>query len=143
VHERHRPVVAVDAVEDVEVPGRHHALGHERDRRLLLVRLLPALHHARAVRPVAQPGLGDDVPAQRLRDDVRRELAVGEGAVREVPERPLPRDGLVDHADAVDLADEGGVRGGHDPAVQDQLAGRTRHDRHGSRRRNPLARTQR
>ena len=73
------------------------------------------------VRAVAQEGVRDDVPAQRLRDDVRRDLAGGQRAVGEVPERPLPRDRLVDDADAVDLADEGGVGRRQDPAVERQL----------------------
>ena len=49
---------------------------------------------------------------------VRRDLPVGERAVGEVPERALPRDRLVDDLDAVDLAEERGVGGRHDPAVE-------------------------
>ena len=103
-------------------PSGTASTGTIRDRLDALVRLLPQLHHALAVRPVAEPGLRDDVPAQRLGDDVRRHLAPGEGVVGEVPERPLPRDRLVDDPDAVDLPDERRVGRRHDPAVDDQLA---------------------
>ena len=70
-------------------------------------------------RPVAAAGRRHDVPAGRLGDHVRRDLALGQGAVREVPQRPLPRDRLVDaRRRSVDLADEGRVGRGHQPAVQ-------------------------
>jgi hypothetical protein len=49
-------------------------------------------------------------------------LAVGQRAVREVPQRALPRDRLVDDPRSRDLAEEGGVGGRHDPAVEDELA---------------------
>ena len=59
----------------------------------------------------------------RLGDEVRRLLALGERAVREVPQRPLPRDRLVDDPALVDLADEGRVGRRHHPAVEGELAG--------------------
>ncbi len=74
VDQRHRQVAAVDPVEDVSPAGRHLALRHQGHGVLSAVDLLPALHHAPAVRAVAQPGLGNDVPAQRLGDEVRRPL---------------------------------------------------------------------
>ena len=48
VHQRHPAVVLVDAVEDVQPPGRDPSLPHQVDGRLRIVRLLPPLHHARA-----------------------------------------------------------------------------------------------
>ena len=61
------------------------------------VRLPPGLHHAGARRAVAaEHGRRHDVPAERLGDDVRRDLAAGQRAVGEVPQRPLPRHRLVD-----------------------------------------------
>ena len=52
------------------------------------------LHAADAGRSVAQHRVGDDVPAERVGDLVRRDLAVTQRAAREVPERPLARCGL-------------------------------------------------
>ncbi len=83
---------------------------------------------------------------------VRGHLAVGQGAVREVPQRTLAGHRLVDDPDAVDLAHEGRVGGGHHPALENDLAPLRHHLRgagagaggaHCSRRRNPLARTHR
>ncbi len=54
----------------------------------------PALHHPGPERAVAQHCEGDDAPAERLGDEVGRDLASGEGAVREIPQRAFPADGL-------------------------------------------------
>ena len=115
--------MAVDAVEDVHQPGGHRVGRHE--RRPASWPSSGSRHSCTmpvAVRPVAQPGLRHHVPAQGLGDDVRRDLAAGQGAVREVPEGPFPGDRLVDDADAVDLAEERRVGRRHDPAVHDQVA---------------------
>ena len=47
-------------------------------------------------RAIAQDGRRDDAPAGRLRDEERGDLAVRQGPVREVPERSLEGDRLVD-----------------------------------------------
>ena len=54
------------------------------------------LHHPDAGRAVAQHGVGHDVPAERLRHLVRRDLAVAQRAAREVPQRSLAALRLVD-----------------------------------------------
>ena len=144
VDQRDRGVVLVDPVEDVAEAGRQDPLGDDRHRLLVGVGLPPQLHHPRAVGPVAAQRRRDDVPPGGLGDQVGGDLTVGEGAVGEVPQRPLARDRLVDDLDGVDLADERGVGGGHDPPVEHQLAvDEPLRDPHGSRRLNPLARTQR
>ena len=82
-------------------PPVHVPLGHQVDRVLARVRLAPGLHHPEAGRRVAaQHGRRHDVPAERLGHDVRRHLPAGQRAVGEVPQRPLPRDRLVDALDA-------------------------------------------
>ena len=90
VDQRDRLVVAVDAVEDVPPAVGHLALGDQRHRLLVRVGLLPELHHARAVRPVAQPGRGDDVPAERLGDEVRRAPRGRRGCRRGSPTAAAP-----------------------------------------------------
>ncbi len=94
------PVGVVDhRVEDRHFPQRLvvGAAG-ERDQVDGLVEVDPELAHARAERAVAHDRGGHEVPAGRPGDDVGGDLAAGQGAVREVPERPLPRDRLVDAA---------------------------------------------
>ena len=56
----------------------------------------PLLAHAGAEGPVAQHRARHQVPAGRDADQVGGHLARGEGAVREVPQRAFPGDGLVD-----------------------------------------------
>ena len=59
----------------------------------------PSIHSCTmpgAERAVAQHRRRHDPPAGRLGHQVRRDLAAGEGAVGEVPQRPLPRHRLVD-----------------------------------------------
>ena len=56
----------------------------------------PELAHAGAERAVPVHGRRDDVPARDAGDLVGGELAACQRAVREVPERPLPRDRFVD-----------------------------------------------
>jgi hypothetical protein len=68
----------------------------EVDGAVLGVGLLPELDHPLAEGTVAQPGLGDDAPAERLRDPVGGHLALSQGAVGEVPQRALPGDRFVD-----------------------------------------------
>ena len=65
-----------------------------------VVAVHPELDHALAERPVPQHGRRHHVPAQRLRDHVRRDLPLGQRAVREVPQRPLAPHRLVDAAGA-------------------------------------------
>ena len=62
----------------------------------LLVDVDPQLAHAGPERPVAEDRRRHDVPAGGGADLVRGDLAVGQRAVGEVPQRPLARDGLVD-----------------------------------------------
>ena len=63
-----------------------------------------ALHRADAERTVAQHRVRHDVPAERVGQLVRRDLALAERALREVPERALAAARLVDrrHLHAVD-----------------------------------------
>ena len=116
-------VAVVEGVEDVQVAVGDVAGPDQRHGLLVGVDVLPDLQHPAAVRPLAEPGRRDDVPAGGLGDGVRRDLAVGEGAVGEVPQRPLPGDRLVDHLHPVDLAEERGVGRGHDPAVELEVPG--------------------
>jgi hypothetical protein len=71
-------------------------------------------------RPVAQQRRRDDVPAGRLRDQEAGDLAAGQRAVREVPQRPLAAHRLVDalqlHAVGADRAEQRRVRGVDEPA---------------------------
>ena len=62
--------------------------------RSTLVAVHPELDHARAERTLAQHRRRHNLPARRLRHEEGRDLAAGERAVGEVPERPLPRTGL-------------------------------------------------
>jgi hypothetical protein len=119
-------VLGVEAVEHVAPVGRDLTGGDESDGRVLRVRIPPDLHHAFAVRAVAQDRRRDDVPAGRLGDQERRTLAVGQRAVGEVPQRSLAPDGLVDGLHTVDLGQERRVGGGHDPALRHELALRER-----------------
>ncbi len=86
----------------------------------------PLLDHAAAERAVAIHRARHDAPAGRLAHRVGRELARREGAVREVVQRPLPRDRLVDagHAGAVqlDAAVERRVGGLGEPALDGELS---------------------
>ena len=92
----------------------------------VVVAVHPELHHAGPERPVAQHGGRHDPPAGRLGDEEGRDLPAGEGAVGEVPERPLPRDRLVDalggERAGADRADQGHVRGVEQPALEVDLA---------------------
>ena len=129
-------------------PGGQLPRGHDVDRGLVLVGLHPRLHHAGAVRSVAQDRGRHHAPAQRLGDGVRRHLAAGQGALGEVPQRTLPRDRLVDDLALADGADEGGVGRRHHAADQrdlavEEVAAPLVGQAHGSRRRKPLARTHR
>ena len=113
VHQGHRPVLLVDRLEHGQ-PRRALGVGvlgrHQVDRVLLRVDVLPPLEHAASERSVAHPRRRDDTPAERLGHQVRRDLTVGEGAVREVPQRPLALDGLVDDGLPVEVGEEGRVR---------------------------------
>ena len=83
VEERHPPQLrAIAAHQPLEVDA--------------LVDVDPQLDHAGAERAVAHHGRRHDVPAGGLRHLVGRELAAGQRAVREVPERTLAADRLVD-----------------------------------------------
>ena len=115
-------VAVVDAVEDVQPPRPLGQRPHDGHGLLVVGGLLPDLHHPGAVGPVTQERQRHDVPAEGLGHQVGGPLAVGEGAVGEVPQRPLPRDRLVDHGRAAHVADEGRVGRRHHPAVQRQLA---------------------
>ena len=73
----------------------------------------PQLQHAAARGPVANDGVGHDVPAKCLRNEVGAEFPTGQRAVREIPQRRLAGDRLV-HAmrlalTEMRLAEEGGV----------------------------------
>ena len=57
------------------------------------------LHHACAVRAVAQHGGRDDRPAQALAYDVSCDLAVGQRAFGKVPQRALTPARLIDGVD--------------------------------------------
>ena len=115
-------VTVVDTVEDVQPPRPLGQRPHDGDGLLVVGGLLPDLHHPGAVGPVTEERQRHDVPAEGLGHQVGGPLAVGEGAVGEVPQRPLPRDRLVDHGRAGHVADEGRVGRRHHPAVQRQLA---------------------
>ena len=69
-------------------------------RRVVVDGVDPELHHAGAERPLAQHGRRHDAPAGGLRHREGRDLAAGQGAVREVPQRPFAGDRLVDAAAA-------------------------------------------
>ena len=73
----------------------------------------PQLQHAASGGPVANDGVGHDVPAECSRDQIGAALAACKGAIRKVPQRSLALDGLV-HAMCLQLtemrlAEEGGV----------------------------------
>ena len=131
-------------------PVGHVALADQRDGLLLRVRLLPAaapcpgragpsrstgLAARRPSRAPRRPG----TPPPRGRRACRRGSPTAAAPPRSACRRP----------DAVDLAHEGRVGRRHDPAVQDAAHRSSRLWSHrsrtlsGSRRRNPLARTQR
>ena len=73
----------------------------------------PQLQHAAARGPVANDGVGHDVPAERIRNEVGGQFTAGQRAVREVPQRRLACDRLVDamclQLTEMRLAEEGGV----------------------------------
>ena len=99
VHQRHRLVEAVDAVEDVPPALRHRALGDDVDRGLLLVGLAATAAPCRD-RAGRRAGTCGGTTSQPVATDTAYAATSrnGERAVGEVPQRPLPRDRLVDHA---------------------------------------------
>ena len=102
------PALAVGVVgQDVE----HRELAEavlvaveQREEVLVGVVLDELLHRALAERAVAQDRDRHDAPPERVRQLVRRDLAVAQRALGEVPQRPLAAPGLVDrlHLDPVD-----------------------------------------
>ena len=117
---RSHRVAAVDAVEDTPSPSVARPATHE-----VRPPLVGGLRHSctiprRAARPATPSAARRPSRAPRTRGTPR--LALGQRAVGEVPQRALPRDRLVDDRGAADLADERGVRRGHHPTVEHQLA---------------------
>ena len=111
-------------------PGRRAALGDEVHDDVVghgVERVTdPQLHRARTERPVAQHGRRHDVPAAELGDDGGCDLASGERAVGEVPQRALAPHRLVDDVAARDASRPRDDRevGGLGDAPQDlELAG--------------------
>jgi len=87
--------VVDDGVEHRHPPDRRVVRPRQRHQVDVRVGLHPQLHHAGPVGAVAVHGGRHDVPAHRLRHRVRGDLAPGQGAVREVPQRALARHRLV------------------------------------------------
>ena len=83
-------------VEHRDRPQALVLVDHEPHRVDGRVDLDPQLDHALAERAVAEHGRRDDAPAAGLRHRERRDLAPGERPVREVVQRPLAHDRLVD-----------------------------------------------
>ena len=141
VGQRHRFPAEARGVDDPQPAGRQRARRHDVDQADLLVAFHPQLGHARPERSLAQHGGGHDRPTRGLGQQIGRDLAAGQGAVGEVPQWPLPRDGLVHacsgHAVQRDLTEErrvGGLDdapGDGDLAVREQPQGvRDLKDRH-------------
>src|SRR3972149_4850599 len=87
-------------VEEGDAPQPRGAGAERLDEVHLRVRLDPLLGHPGTQGAgLAERGRRNHVPSGGLRDEVCGHLAVGERAVGEVPQRPLPGDGLVDAAD--------------------------------------------
>ena len=99
---------------------------HERRQVDVLVAVHPELDHARAERPLAQHRRRHDPPAGRLGHQVGGDLAAGQRAVGEVPQRPLPRHRLVDalavEVAAADRADRVTLLASSMPALDVDLA---------------------
>jgi hypothetical protein len=119
--------LAVRVVDD-GVEDRHLAQAHvviapgQGDKVHLLVQVDPQLAHARPERPVAHHRRRHYVPAGGAGDHVRGYLAIGQGPGREVPQRPLARDRLVDTGGLGPAAADGAKErrvGGVDQAAGD------------------------
>ena len=105
VDQHHRLVVRPARVEDVQEAGRQRPLRYDVHRvrsrpPSRLLGLHPQLHHAWSGGTVTQHRRGHDVPAEVVGDHPCGVLPGREGAVGEVPQRPLPRARLVDALDA-------------------------------------------
>ncbi len=114
-------LAAVAASAEHAQPALRHVLRRaDVDALALVVGVHPDLHHARAERPVAQHGGGHDVEPGGLGHQVGADLAPGQGAVGEVPQRPLAAHRLVDALRLQpverDGAEQGGVGGVDQPA---------------------------
>ena len=94
-----RSVLFIDRVEHRHPPQPRVVLDHHGHDVDLRIGLDEGLDHALAERPVAQDRRRHDPPAGRLGDVPRGDLAAGQGAVREVVERPLAEGRLVDRVD--------------------------------------------
>ncbi|MPM48223.1 hypothetical protein SDC9_94947 [bioreactor metagenome] len=127
VHQGDLAAVCIDRVDDPEPALRDPTDRGEVDQVVeVLVHLHPGLQRPDALCGLDQPGGGDDVEAGRSRQGVRGDLAGRQRAVREVPQRPLPRDRLP-HAPhrrppgQVGLGQVGRVGRRPDPAEHPQL----------------------
>ena len=129
------PVGDRQQVTDLPVGVVHHRVEHghvaqarvvgaagQRDQVHVGVVVNPQLAHAGAERPVPHDRRRDHVPAGRTRHHVGRDLPAGERAHREVPQRALPRDRLVD---AVLPWGDGVIRGTIPPRPPRLLPGGT------------------
>ena len=106
------PVGDRQQMTDLAVGVVHHRVEHghvpqarvvgaagQRDQVHVGVVVDPQLAHARPERPVPHDRRRDHVPAGRARYHIGRDLPAGQRAHREVPQRALPRDRLVDAGD--------------------------------------------
>ena len=72
------------------------ALLLHREEMRLVVGVDEQLHRSNAMRPVAQDGGRHKLPAKRFAQQIGRNLALAEGATREIPERALAAARLID-----------------------------------------------
>jgi hypothetical protein len=127
VHQGIHPAAPVTGARHPAPAGWHLPARDEPEQRLILAPLIdPELAHARAERTVAQRRRRYDAEAGTARQQVRGDLAAGQRAVGEVPQRPLSAYRLVDaagrHPVGGDDRAQRGVGGVHQAAFQLHLA---------------------
>ena len=99
VGEHERVAILVPGAQHRKPTGRQLLGRQQIDQFVVVGGVHPLLHHAGTERPVAEQRRRHTVPAGGRGDPVRGDLAIGEGAVREVPQRPFAADRLVDALD--------------------------------------------